>query len=49
MAKLAIKTGVGLDVVEYPEMTYEEIVEMTRKNNEAKRKAEQEELETTNE
>ena len=44
MANIKFKTGVVLEATEYPDKTYEEIVEMTRANNKARREAEKNEV-----
>ena len=44
MANIKFKKGVVLEAVEYPDKTYEEIVEMTRANNKARREAEAQEV-----
>jgi hypothetical protein len=44
MANMKFKTGVVLEATEHPDKTYEEIVEMTRANNKARREAEAQEV-----
>ena len=44
MANMKFKTGVVLKATEHPDKTYEEIVEMTRANNKARREAEAKEV-----